>query len=52
MVSAASRAFAGGNFDGPKLRGIVLPGGAGWILLRRDGVLDIEVRIVLQTDDQ
>jgi len=44
--------FAGGNFDGPKLRGIVLPGGAGWILLRRDGVLDIEVRIVLETDDQ
>ena len=44
--------FAGGNFDGPKLRGIVLPGGAGWILLRRDGVLDIDVRIVLETDDQ
>ena len=44
--------FAGGNFDGPKLRGIVLPGGAGWMLLRRDGVLHIEVRIVLETDDQ
>ena len=44
--------FAGGDFDGPKLRGIVLPGGAGWILLRRDGVLDIEVRIVLETHDQ
>jgi len=41
----------GGNFDGPKLRGAVLPGG-GWILLRRDGVLDIEVRIVLETDDK
>jgi Protein of unknown function (DUF3237) len=44
--------FAGGSFDGPKLRGIVLPGGGGWILLRRDGVLDVEVRIVLETDDQ
>jgi hypothetical protein len=34
------------------LRGKVLPGGGGWILLRRDNVLDIEVRIVLETDDQ
>lgn len=42
----------GGSFDGPKLRGIVLPGGGGWILLRRDDVLDVEVRIVLETDDQ
>jgi hypothetical protein len=29
-----------------------LPGGGGWMLLRRDDVLDIEVRIVLETDDQ
>jgi Protein of unknown function (DUF3237) len=44
--------FEGGTFEGPKLRGIVLPGGGGWMLLRRDGVLDIEVRIVLKTDDE
>lgn len=44
--------FGGGSFEGPKLRGAVLPGGGGWILLRRDGVLDIEVRIVLETDDK
>ena len=31
--------FEGGTFEGPKLRGIVLPGGGGWMLLRRDGVL-------------
>jgi Protein of unknown function (DUF3237) len=43
--------FAGGSFDGPKLSGAVLPGGGGWMLLRDDGVLDIEVRIVLETDD-
>jgi hypothetical protein len=42
---------AGGSFDGPKLRGSVLSGGGGWMLLRDDGVLDIEVRIVLETDD-
>jgi hypothetical protein len=44
--------FAGGSFEGPKLRGIVLPGGGGWMILRHDGVLDIEVRIVLETDDK
>jgi hypothetical protein len=37
--------FAAGSFEGPKLRGAVLPGG-GWMILRRDGVLDIEVRII------
>jgi uncharacterized protein DUF3237 len=26
--------FAGGSFEGPKLRGTVLPGGGGWMLLR------------------
>jgi Protein of unknown function (DUF3237) len=26
--------FDGGNFEGPKLKGIVLPGGGGWMLLR------------------
>ncbi len=41
-----------GSFEGPRLRGAVLPGGGGWMILRRDGVLDIEVRIVLETDDK
>ena len=26
--------------------------GGGWMILRRDGVLDIEVRLVLETDDK
>jgi hypothetical protein len=42
---------AGGTFEGPKLRGTVLPGGADWIILRPDGVTTLDVRIVLQTDD-
>jgi hypothetical protein len=41
----------GGTFEGPKLRGIVLPGGADWIIGRPDGVTTLDVRIVLQTDD-
>ena len=42
---------AGGTFQGPKLRGTVLPGGADWIIVRPDGVTTLDVRIVLQTDD-
>jgi len=42
---------AGGTFEGPKLRGTVLPGGADWIIVRSDGVTTLDVRLVLQTDD-
>lgn len=42
---------SGGVFEGPRLKGRVLPGGSDWIVVRRDGVLIQDVRIVLQTDD-
>ena len=42
---------AGGTFEGPKLKGTVLPGGADWIIVRPDGSTTLDVRIVLQTDD-
>ena len=42
----------GGDFDGPRLRGTVLPGGsADWLLLRADGVLEMDLRVTLRTDD-
>ena len=41
-----------GSFEGPKLKGTVLPGGGSWAILRRDDVLEIEVRIILETDDK
>src|SRR4030081_1644124 len=42
----------GGAFDGPRLRGTVLPGGsADWLLLRADGVLEMDLRVTLRTDD-
>jgi hypothetical protein len=41
----------GGEFEGPKLRGTVLPGGADWMLVRADGVVQPDVRLTLQTDD-
>src|SRR3954465_10427566 len=41
----------GGDFEGPQLRGKVLPGGADWLLLRADGVLELDLRITLETED-
>lgn len=38
----------GGTFEGPGLRGEVLPGGADWQIARGDGVLDLDARYVLK----
>ena len=43
--------ITGGEFEGPLLRGKVLPGGADWQILRSDGVAELEARYTLQTDD-
>src|SRR5215831_7949158 len=43
--------IASGHFEGPRLRGKVLPGGADWTLLRSDGVLELDLRLTLETDD-
>jgi len=43
--------IASGDFEGPRLRGKVLPGGSDWTLLRSDGVLELDLRLVLETDD-
>jgi hypothetical protein len=42
---------AGGSFEGPKLRGDVLPGGGDWALVRPDGALTLDVRLTLRTHD-
>jgi len=41
----------GGTFEGDRLRGKVLPGGGDWVLKRADGVLELDLRITLETDD-
>jgi len=41
----------GGAFDGPRLSGRVLSGGADWQIIRRDGVLELEARYTLETKD-
>jgi hypothetical protein len=43
---------AGGMFQGERLRGTVLPGGADWIMVRADGSTTLDVRLVLETDDK
>jgi hypothetical protein len=40
-----------GHFEGPRLHGKVLPSGGDWTLLRGDGVLELDLRLTLETDD-
>ena len=41
-----------GTFEGPRLRGKVLPGGIDQKLVRADGAMTPNVRLVLETDDK
>ena len=43
--------LVGGSFAGPHLNGTVLSGGGDWLLIRPDGVGELDVRAALQTDD-
>jgi hypothetical protein len=43
--------IAGGRFEGPRLRGKVVPASGDWTLLRADGVLELDLRLTLETDD-
>lgn len=40
----------GGTFEGPTIRGKVLPGGADWQIVRADGLAELDTRYALQTD--
>lgn len=41
----------GGRMDGSHLKGRILPGGGDWALTRSDGVLLLDVRLTVETDD-
>lgn len=43
--------ITGGSFEGPDIKGTIIPGGYDWQLLRADEVAEVEARYVLQTDD-
>ncbi len=41
----------GGQFEGPGIKGTILPGGYDWQFVRPDGVAEMDARYVLKTDD-
>ena len=43
---------AGGTFEGPKLKGTIVAPSGDWILARPDGTSVLDIRAVLQTDDE
>lgn len=43
--------FTGGAFSGSRLKGQVLAGGGDWVLLRSDGVSELDIRLTLRTED-
>jgi hypothetical protein len=42
--------ITGGSFEGPGLKGRILPGGADWQIVRTDGTAELDARYTLQTD--
>jgi len=42
--------ISGGTVAGRKLKGRILPGGADWQIIRKDGAADIQARYVIETD--
>ena len=43
--------ITGGTVQGPKLNGKLLPFGGDWMLVREDGILDLDIRAAIKTDD-
>jgi hypothetical protein len=43
--------ITGGTFEGPEIKGRVLPMGADWQLIRPDGVAEVDARYTLETSD-
>jgi hypothetical protein len=42
----------GGRFEGERLKGRILSGGSDWQAVRSDGTWALDVRFVMETDDQ
>lgn len=47
----ATAPITSGKFEGARLRGKVLASGGDWTLLRSDGVLELDLRLTLETHD-
>jgi hypothetical protein len=42
--------ITGGTFEGPGIKGKVLPGGADWQIIHADGLSELDTRYTLETD--
>ena len=40
-----------GTVEGPKIKGVLRPFGADWSLLRADDCIELDVRLIVETDD-
>jgi hypothetical protein len=51
-VSAGRRVIAitGGEISGPRINGVILPGGADFQVIRPDGVIELTARYAIRTD--
>jgi hypothetical protein len=43
--------LTGGSFEGDRLKGKVLPGGADWATKRPDGAYELDLRVTLEAED-
>ena len=43
--------ISGGTFEGPGIKGTIVPGGWDWQLVRADGCVDVHADYMLKTDD-
>jgi hypothetical protein len=43
--------ITGGTFEGPGIKGTIVPGGWDWQLVRADGCVDVKADYMLKTDD-
>lgn len=43
--------ITGGTFEGPGIKGTIIPGGWDWQLVRDDGCIDVHADYMLKTDD-
>jgi len=43
--------ITGGTFEGPGIKGTIIPGGWDWQLVREDGCIDVHADYMLKTDD-
>lgn len=43
--------ISGGTFEGDRLHGTILAGGSDWQVMRGDGVIRLDARIILRTHD-